>query len=175
MAMVLIDRFPSSESRRAHVTNTQLGQEEQSGAVRLVVRGNSETDDVPARIVIAPRDTEVVRGSPVTELHCIANARYVSKSMNPYRMTLLPQGTNLKLDFLLASRSLYHLETLWFKDDEPIENTGVGHTFNDLWNRTLSLLNADPTHSGRYSCRVSTKSLRSEPVTASANVTILGM
>lgn len=61
---------------RAHVTNTQLGQEEQSGGVRLVVRGNGETDDVPARIVIAPRDTEVVRGSPVTELHCIANARY---------------------------------------------------------------------------------------------------
>jgi hypothetical protein len=66
-------------SRRAHVTNTQLGQEELSGGVRLVVRGNSETDDVPARIVIAPRDTEVVRGSPVTELHCIANARYVLK------------------------------------------------------------------------------------------------
>ncbi|XP_032779959.2 protein sidekick isoform X2 [Daphnia magna] len=129
---------------RAHVTNTQLGQEELSGGVRLVVRGNSESDDVPARIVIAPRDTEVVRGSPVTELHCIANAR-----------------------------SLYHLETLWFKDDEPIENSGIGHTFNDLWNRTLSLLNADPSHSGRYSCRVSTKSLRSEPVTAGANVTIL--
>lgn len=73
-----------------------------------------------------------------------------------------------------ATRSLYHLETLWFKDDEPIENSGVGHTFNDLWNRTLSLLNADPSHSGRYSCRVSTKSLRSEPVTAGANVTILG-
>lgn len=71
-------------------------------------------------------------------------------------------------------RSLYHLETLWFKDDEPIENSGIGHTFNDLWNRTLSLLNADPSHSGRYSCRVSTKSLRSEPVTAGANVTILG-
>lgn len=72
-------------------------------------------------------------------------------------------------------RSLYHLETLWFKDETPIESSGVGHTFNDLWNRTLSLLNADPSHAGRYSCQVSTKSARSTPpVTAVANVTILG-
>lgn len=61
--------------RRAHVTNTQLGQEEQSGGVRLVVRGSME-DDVPVRIVIPPQDTQVNRGTPVTELHCIANARY---------------------------------------------------------------------------------------------------
>lgn len=71
-------------------------------------------------------------------------------------------------------RSLYHLETLWFKDDAPIELSGVGHTFNDLWNRTLSLLNADPQHAGRYSCRVSSKSSRSAPVEAAANVTVLG-
>ena len=120
--------------------------------MRLVVRDSGQGQDaadggdLPARIVIPPRDTEVARGAPVTELHCIANAR-----------------------------SLYHLETLWFKDDTPIESSGVGHTFNDLWNRTLSLLNADPSHAGRYSCQVSTKSARSAPtVTAVANVTILG-
>lgn len=79
------------------------------------------------------------------------------------------------LFFTFFIRSLYHLETLWFKDDAPIESTGIGHTFNDLWNRTLSLLNADPTHAGRYSCQVSTKSPRSDPVSASANVTVLGM
>ena len=141
-----------------------------------MVRGNSETDDVPARIVIAPRDTEVVRGSPVTELHCIANARYVSKYDGRAVSTTVLRQQNLGItnDPHMETRSLYHLETLWFKDNEPIENSGVGHTFNDLWNRTLSLLNADPSHSGRYSCRVSTKSLRSEPVTAGANVTILG-
>lgn len=72
-------------------------------------------------------------------------------------------------------RSLYHLETLWFKDEQPIEHSGVGHTFNDLWNRTLSLLNVDASHSGRYSCKVSSKSQRSDPITAGANVTILGM
>ncbi len=65
------------------------------------------------------------------------------------------------------------METLWFKDDVAIENSGVGHTFNDPWNRTLSLLNADSSHSGQYTCRVSSK-FRPEPVTASANVTILG-
>ena len=63
---------------RAHVTNTQLGQEEQSGGVRLIVRGDdSDGVDVPVRIVVAPKDTQVVRGNPVTELHCIANARFL--------------------------------------------------------------------------------------------------
>ena len=66
------------------------------------------------------------------------------------------------------------METIWFKDDVAIENSGISHTFNDLWNRTLSLLNADTTHTGRYSCHVSTKSPRSAPVIAAANVTILG-
>jgi len=63
---------------RAHVTNTQLGQEEQSGGVRLtVIGGDNDGVDVPVRIVVAPKDMQVVRGSPVTELHCIANARFV--------------------------------------------------------------------------------------------------
>ena len=63
---------------RAHVTNTQLGQEEQSGGVRLTVTGgDNDGVDVPVRIIIAPKDTQVVRGNPVTELHCIANARFV--------------------------------------------------------------------------------------------------
>ena len=77
------------------MTNTQLGQEEQSAGLRLVVRGSGgvvESDagggggggggasgqaagDVPVSIVVAPAPTSVVRGTPVTELHCIANAR----------------------------------------------------------------------------------------------------
>ena len=60
------------------MTNTQLGQEEQSGGVRLVVRGSSsdaDAVDIPVRIVVPPQDTQVARGAPVTELHCIANAR----------------------------------------------------------------------------------------------------
>ena len=68
---------------RAHVTNTQLGQEEQSGGVRLTVTGgDNDGVDVPVRIVVAPKDTQVVRGNPVTELHCIANTRSVFFSRN---------------------------------------------------------------------------------------------
>ena len=71
-------------------------------------------------------------------------------------------------------RPLYHVETRWFKDDVAVEQSGVAHTFNDLWNRTLSLLNAEPAHQGRYACRVTTKSARQPPVQAQANVTVLG-
>ena len=61
---------------RAHVTNTQLGQEEQSGGIRLIVRGaDGDGVDVAVSIVVPPSHTEIVRGTPVTELHCIANAR----------------------------------------------------------------------------------------------------
>lgn len=70
--------FVIGDRRRAHVTNTQLGQEEQSAGIRLLVSGSgsgADDSDAPARIVIGPRDTQVVRGAPVTELHCIANAR----------------------------------------------------------------------------------------------------
>ena len=61
---------------RAHVTNTQLGQEEQSGGIRLIVRGaDGDGVDVAVSIVGPPSHTEIVRGTPVTELHGIANAR----------------------------------------------------------------------------------------------------
>ena len=72
---ILIDK---KKSNRAHVTNTQLGQEEQSASIRLIVRGSdSDAVDVPVRIVIPPSHTEIVKGTPVSELHCIANARFV--------------------------------------------------------------------------------------------------
>ena len=54
----------------------QLGQEEQSGGIRLIVRGaDGDGVDVAVSIVVPPSHTEIVRGTPVTELHCIANAR----------------------------------------------------------------------------------------------------
>ena len=115
--------FFVSSSSRARATNTQIGQEENSGYTFLEVYGEDGAD-VPPEIVVPPRDKTVVRGTTLSELHCIANAR-----------------------------PLHALEILWFKDGRPIDEVGVPFSFNDLWNRTLSLFEADFKHQGVYTCQ----------------------
>ena len=109
---------------RVRATNTQLGQEENSNYIQLNI-DTDQTTDVPPTIVVPPQDVVVVRQSPVTELQCIANAR-----------------------------PLYELEMIWLKDGKLIEESGVPYSFNDLWNRTLSLLSVDFVHQGTYTCAV---------------------
>ena len=71
-------------------------------------------------------------------------------------------------------RPLYSLETTWYKDDTPIGRAGVAYSFDDLWNRTLSLLAVGEQHSGVYSCRARLRSANFPEVTAEASVTVLG-
>jgi hypothetical protein len=63
---------------------------------------------------------------------------------------------------------------LWLKDDILIENSGISYTFKDAWNRTLSLVSANLTHTGQYTCQVRLRSGGFPTVTASATVTVLG-
>ena len=63
---------------------------------------------------------------------------------------------------------------LWFKDDILIENSGISYTFKDAWNRTLSVVSANLTHTGQYTCQVRLRSGGFPTVTASAAVTVLG-
>ena len=105
-------------------TNTQLGQEENSAFISLEV-DNSHNTDVSPQIIVPPSDLTISRHTPVKELQCIANAR-----------------------------PLYELQQIWLKDGKPIEKSGVPYSFNDLWNRTLSLISVDFIHSGVYSCQV---------------------
>lgn len=74
-----------------------------------------------------------------------------------------------------SDRPLYQLETLWFKDDVPIEHSGVTFSFNGLWNRTLSLLQTDLHYAGLYRCQVRLLTRIDEPLQAEAYVTIHGM
>ena len=52
---------------RARATNTQLGQEENSAFTYLEVYGEDGAD-VPPEIIVAPKDTQIVKGTQVTEL-----------------------------------------------------------------------------------------------------------
>lgn len=76
--------------------------------------------------------------------------------------------------FLSLPRPLYQLETLWFKDNVPIEQSGVVFSFNGLWNRTLSLLQADMHYGGTYKCQVRLRTSIDEPIQAEALVVIHG-
>ncbi len=99
--------------------------------------------DVPPEIVVAPEDTVIVKDKPNTELHCIPNAR-----------------------------PLHHVELLWFKDGRPIDQAGVPFSHNDLWNRTLSLIQAGFEHAGVYTCQVR-MTTGGPKLTRDAKVTIL--
>lgn len=123
--LVILNVDKGDEKRyRARATNTQLGQEENSVYISLEV-DSSQVTDVSPEIIVPPVDTVMTRLTPVTVLQCIANAR-----------------------------PLYELELIWLKDGKPIEQSGVPYSFNDLWNRTLSLISADFVHDGTYSCQV---------------------
>ncbi|XP_047493701.1 protein sidekick-like isoform X3 [Penaeus chinensis] len=129
----------------ARITNTQLGVEEVSGGITLVVEGSSggAEDEISPSIIVPPANTTIVKDSSIAHLQCIANAR-----------------------------PLYQLETLWFKDDVPIEQSGVVFSFNGLWNRTLSLLQADLHYAGVYKCQVRLRTSIDSPIVAEANVII---
>ncbi|XP_067641974.1 protein sidekick isoform X2 [Eurosta solidaginis] len=128
---------------RARAINTQLGKEENSAFIQLNVSGDPYIEVAP-EIVVHPQDMKVRRGEQVAVLECIAN-----------------------------TRPLHELETLWLKDGIPIENSGVPHTLNDPWNRSLSLLSANLTHSGEYSCQVRLRSGGYDTVSVSAKVEVL--
>ena len=55
----------------------------------------------------------------------------------------------------MTTHSLTHSLTLsLWQDGTPVERAAVAFSYNDLWNRTLSLLSADHGHAGVYTCRV---------------------
>lgn len=128
---------------RARAINTQLGKEENSAFIHLNVTGNPYTEIAP-EIIIHPESLNLVRGEQVAQLQCIANAR-----------------------------PLHELETLWMKDGILIENSGISHTLNDPWNRTLALLTANLTHTGQYMCQVRLRSGGFPTVTSTASVRVL--
>ncbi|KAK7791911.1 hypothetical protein R5R35_005428 [Gryllus longicercus] len=128
---------------RARATNTILGKEENSAYIRLVVGGDPNRDVEPS-LVVRPKDISVVKGEPQALLQCVANAR-----------------------------PLHLVETLWYKDGIAIETSGISYAFSDPWNLTLSLVGANLTHTGQYSCQARLRSGEFSALTASANVVVL--
>lgn len=127
---------------RVRAINTQLGKEENSPYIRLSVYGN-DAKEIPPEIIIKPQDTRIIKGHEYTNLHCVANAR-----------------------------PLHELETLWFKDGIMIDLAGITFDLNDQWNRTLTLISANLTHTGQYTCQARLKTGGFATVTASATVTV---
>ncbi|XP_050437025.1 protein sidekick isoform X2 [Adelges cooleyi] len=143
--VVLAASDQDQKAYRVRATNPQLGKEENSKFLRIEITGGSHNGDVAPYFVVKPKEKHVVKGHKTTELQCIANAR-----------------------------PIHELETLWFKDGIPIENTnGIVFAYNDPWNRTLSLINANLMHTGRYTCQVRFRSGGYAPISAEADVFVL--
>lgn len=144
-SLVILDVDKGDEKRyRARATNTQLGQEENSDFIMLEVDTSLEMDVAP-EIIVPPANITVARQKSVAELQCIANAR-----------------------------PLHLLSLVWLKDGTPIEQSGIPYSFNDLWNRTLSLYSIDFVHDGVYTCQVRMRT-GGPTLSAAAQVTVIGM
>nr|XP_049695374.1 protein sidekick isoform X4 [Helicoverpa armigera] len=141
--VILCTSHEDEKAYRVRAINTQLGKEENSPYIKLNVYGN-DSREIPPEIIIKPQDTKIVKGQEYTSLYCIANAR-----------------------------PLHELETLWFKDGIMIDLAGITFDLNDQWNRTLTLISANLTHTGQYTCQARLKTGGYATVTASAFVTVL--
>ncbi|XP_052873091.1 protein sidekick [Anopheles cruzii] len=128
---------------RARAINTQLGREEITGFVRLNVTAGNPYAEIAPEIIVHPQSVRVVRGTEMVELECIANAR-----------------------------PLHELETVWLKDGIPIENTGILFAQTDPWNRTVTLLHVNLTHTGEYTCQVRMRTGGHPMVFSMAKVTV---
>lgn len=144
--IILNTEIDDKKAYRARALNPQLGKEENSAFIHLNVLPSDHLDastEIMPEIIVHPKSMKLVRGQKVAALQCIANAR-----------------------------PLYQLETLWMKDGLLIDNSGVQYTLNDPWNRTLTLLNANLTHTGQYSCEVRLKSGNYESVVSMASISV---
>lgn len=131
-----------AKSYRARAENTQIGKEENSAFIHVNVSGDTYGEIAP-EIIVHPEHLKLIRDAPISKLQCVANAR-----------------------------PLHALEILWLKDGILIENSGVSYTLDDLWNRTLTLLDANLTHSGQYTCQVRLRTGGFPTVTSTANVIV---
>ena len=163
--------------RRARATNTQLGQEEPSPYTRLDVLsgGGGGGIDVAPEIVVPPDESvTLTRGDSVTELKCIANAKPLHELETVWlKVSPRAKHTTNTSKVICPSRMsiIYTLSSL--KDGTPIERAAVAFSYNDLWNRTLSLLSADHGHAGVYTCRVGMRT-GGPRLTREARVQVIG-
>ncbi|XP_017777837.1 PREDICTED: protein sidekick-like, partial [Nicrophorus vespilloides] len=143
--IILSTESNDEQAYRARAMNTQEGKEENSAYIRLnVIEDDNGGSEIAPEIIINPQDVEIIKGADQTTLDCIANAR-----------------------------PLHELQTLWYKDGIIMESSGIQYTFNDVWNRSLTLISANLTHTGVYECQVSLKTGGFPPVKAAANVRVL--
>ncbi|XP_053624713.1 protein sidekick isoform X3 [Plodia interpunctella] len=140
--VILCTSHKDERSYRVRAINTQLGKEENSPYIKLNVYGD-DYKEIPPEIIIKPEDAKIVKGQEYVNLYCVANAR-----------------------------PLHELETLWFKDGIMVDMAGITFDLNDQWNRTLSLISVNLTHTGQYTCQARLKSGGFATVTASATVTV---
>lgn len=82
------------------------------------------------------------------------------------------KGKSFEFECIANARPLYEIETLWFKDDVPIEKTGLAYSL-EWWNRTLVLLSVDSSNKGSYECRVIMKTGGFEVESSKASLTVL--
>lgn len=82
------------------------------------------------------------------------------------------KGESIEFECIANARPLYEIETHWFKDDVPIEETDIVYAL-EWWNRTLNLLSVESSYKGQYECRVRMKTGGYKVESSKANLNVL--
>lgn len=82
------------------------------------------------------------------------------------------KGKTIEFECIANARPLYEVETHWYKDGIPIEETEIVYAL-EWWNRTLVLLSVDETYKGQYECRVQMKTAGFKTVSSKGSLSVL--
>lgn len=82
------------------------------------------------------------------------------------------KGKSIEFECIANARPLYEIETVWYKDEIPIESTSLAYSL-EWFNRTLVLLSVDSTYQGTYECRVQMKTGGYKMKLSQASLTVL--
>lgn len=94
------------------------------------------------------------------------------KIVIPLENQKVAQGKSIEFECIANARPLHEIETQWFKDDVPIENTGLVYDL-EWFNRTLVLLSVDSSYKGEFECRVQMKTGGYKIESSKATLTVL--
>lgn len=114
--LLYVDSIHSYLISRAHVTNAQLGKDEFSPYIRLIVRGGSNTGDIPPQIIVRPKDLNIVKGKQSSDLHCFTNARYSKYYYYTTKYVIIITIINIIILYLLVTvwKDMQIILCLWW-------------------------------------------------------------
>lgn len=121
----------------------------------IILSVDQEEDNMGYRAIAINAQIEKVELSPFTFLSVSGDpfSEIEPEIVIPLEDKMVIKGKETEFECVGNARALHEIETLWFKDKIPIEDSNIVYNLG-WWNRTLVLLNVDAAYAGEYSCKI---------------------